>query len=102
MHSRPGEPPQAASSPEELHYVDYQIHAYVNCAEDMICTGRIERSNLGTAAADGHVGDDRRSWFISRMGCAATIPHAICNNVQNLDVIDKHEFRALRDIGATL
>src|SRR6266436_2465098 len=63
---------------------------------------RIEWANTSASASDRHVADGRCSRLGNLFYISATIPHAITNNVRNLDIVDKREFRAFGNVDAVL
>src|SRR5712692_3414278 len=63
---------------------------------------RIEWPNISASARDRHIADGRCSRLGNLFYISATIPHAITNNVRNLDIVDKREFRAFGNVDAVL
>ena len=84
-----------------LANVDYQIHAYVNCTEDVELTRSIKWPDIAAASTDAHIVDCRRSLLYRQLGRAVS-PRAICEYVQYLDIVDKRNFRTFGDIDAFL
>src|SRR5947209_8479476 len=71
------------------------------CTEDIELTRSIKWSNTGTTSTNVHIRDGRRSRLHRKLGRTA-YPLPVCNYMQNLNIINKRNFRTFRNIDTFL